>query len=64
MLHSGIVLEHLFDYKRTYAFFQQDSTTAHTTNGCLLFESFWWQNSKQRILVSSFASYKTKQFLC
>ena len=41
MLHSGIVLEHLFDYKRTYAFFQQDSTTAHTTNGCLLFESFW-----------------------
>jgi len=38
MLHSDIVLEHLSDYKRTYAFFQQDSATSHTTNSCLLFE--------------------------
>ena len=40
MLHSGIVLEHLSDYKRTYAFFQQDSATADTTNGCSLFWEF------------------------
>ena len=48
-------VNHLSDCKRTHAFFQQESATAHTANSAVYYlENVGWQNNKQVCVASTF----------
>ena len=48
-------VNHLSDFERTHAIFQQESATAHTVNSAVhCFENVWWQNNKQVCVFPTF----------
>ena len=56
-------VDHLSDYKRTYAFFQLESVTAHTANSAEHWlETVWWQNNKQVCVAFISAGSEPLQF--